>query len=55
MKKNKVHLTEAECRLVVVALNKLRTSLIREGRCTDTIDEALYKVINAPVRKVRAG
>jgi len=53
MRTNKIYLNEAEWRLVIQALNKLRTSLINEGRYTDIVDETLAKVINAPTRKVR--
>ena len=53
MKRNKILLSEAEWRMVIQALNGLRTSLISEGRYTDVVDEALAKVINAPARKVR--
>ena len=49
----KITLNEAEWRLVIYALNKLRNSLIAEGRYTDTVDETLLKIINAPVRKVK--
>ena len=53
MKKNKILLNEAEWRLVVNSLNVLRTSLIQEGRFTDVIDEALIKIIAAPVKMVK--
>jgi len=53
MKKNKLYLSDAEWRHLIQALNELRTSLINEGRYTDLVDETLYKVINAPVRKVK--
>ena len=49
----KITLTVAEWRLVIHALNKLRNSLIAEGRYTDVIDETLLKIINAPTRKVK--
>jgi len=43
MKKNKITFNEAEWRLVLHALNKLRTSLIAEGWFTDVVDEVLLK------------
>jgi len=55
MKKNTFFLTDAEWRLVIHGLNKLRTDLINEGRYTDFVDEVLMKVINAPTKKVRVG
>jgi len=53
MRKNRVFLSEAEWRFVIHALNRLRTSLIDEGRYTDVVDETLAKIINAPTRRVR--
>ena len=53
MKKNKIFLTDAEWRLVIQGLNKLRTDLINEGRYTDFVDELLIKVVNAPTKKVK--
>ena len=53
MNKKWIYLNEAEWRLLLSALNKLRTSLIDEGRYTDVVDEAMLKIINAPVKKVR--
>ena len=49
----KITLNEAEWRLIINALNKLRNSLIAEGRYTDVVDETILKIIKAPVRKVR--
>jgi len=53
MNKKWICLNEAEWRLLLFALNKLRTSLIDEGRYTDVLDEVMLKIINAPVKKVR--
>jgi hypothetical protein len=53
MKKKWVALNEAEWRLVLHALNELRTSLIAEGRYTDTVDDAIVKIVSTPVKKVR--
>jgi len=53
MKKKKISLTIDEWRLVIYALNKLRTDLINEGRYTDVVDETLIKVINARTKRVR--
>jgi len=36
--------------VVVNALNKLRTGLIREERPTDPVDELLLKTIDAPTK-----
>ena len=53
MKRKWVALNEAEWRLVLYALNKLRTSLINEGRYTDVIDEVIVKIINAPIKRIK--
>ena len=53
MKKKWIALNEAEWRLVLHALNELRTSLINEGRYTDTVDEVMLKIINTPVSKLK--
>ena len=49
----KIALNEAEWRCILYALNKLRTSLINEGRYTDVVDEVMLKIINAPIKKVK--
>ena len=53
MKRIWVSLNETEWRLLLYAMNELRTSLIAEGRYTDVVDEVILKIINAPVRKVK--
>jgi hypothetical protein len=51
--KKRIHLNEAEWRLVLYALNELRTELINEGRYTDVVDELMLKITKAPIRKVK--
>jgi hypothetical protein len=53
MKKKWIALSEAEWRLVLHALNELRTCLITEGRYTDLIDEVMLKIITAPIKKLK--
>ena len=53
MKKTKIHLTEAEWRYIIHSLNIFRNKLIQAGQFTDVVDEALLKIITAPVKKVR--
>jgi hypothetical protein len=53
VKKKRIRLTLAEWRMVIYALNSLRTSLINEGKYTDVVDETLIKVINAPTKRIR--
>ena len=54
MKRTKIFLTEAEWQVIVDGLNKLRTNLIKAGSHTDVVDDAMAKVITAPVKTVRA-
>ena len=53
MKKTKYILSVKEWRLVIYALNKLRNSLIDEGRYTDTVDDALIAVMKAKTKRVK--
>ena len=53
MKKNKIHLTEAEWRFLIHSLNTLKTKMICEGGFTDTVDDVMYKIMKAPVKKVK--
>jgi hypothetical protein len=54
MKKVYISLNEAEWRFLLYALNNLRSSLIGERRYTDVVDEVMLKIVNAPIRKVKA-
>ena len=45
MKKTKISLDDYEWRVVINALNQLRTKLINEGRYTDAVDDLLLKII----------
>ena len=49
-KKKWVYLNEAEWRLLLYALNNLRSDLIAEGRYTDVVDEVMTKIVNAPIQ-----
>jgi len=53
MKKTKIYLSKAAWRYVIHSLNELRTKLISEGQYTDTVDETLYKVMNAKTKRVK--
>lgn len=53
MKKTKHLVTYDEWRLIIYALNNLRSSLIDEGKYTDTVDDALLAVMNAKTKRVR--
>jgi len=53
MKKKYVMLNETEWRFLLHAMNEFRTSLIAEGRYTDTVDEVIAKIVSTPVKKVK--
>lgn len=44
-KKRYLYLTEAEWRVVLLALNRLRGKLIAQGRYTDAVDETIMKMV----------
>ena len=52
-KKCRLTLSDHEYRIVINAINDMRNSLIRVGRYTDSVDELLLKVINAPVKRIK--
>ena len=53
-KKTRVNLTNEEKRLLLHNLVELKNDLIRQGRYTDCVDELIYKIVSAKVKKVRS-
>ena len=43
-KKDKFLVTDAEKRVLILALNDLRNKLIEEGRYTDAVDELILRL-----------
>ena len=39
--------------MILHSLVELKNALIRQGRYTDCIDELIFKVANAPVKKMK--
>ena len=39
--------------LILHSLVELKNALIRQGRYTDCIDELIFNVVNAPVKKMK--
>ncbi len=39
--------------LILHSLVELKNALMRQGRYTDCIDELIFKVVNAPVKKMK--
>lgn len=54
MRKQKyyLYLNDAEQRIVLQSLVRLKNRLIQEGRYTDIVDEVIVKLVEAPKKKV---
>ena len=44
VKKRYLYLTDTEWRVMLLALNEMRSKLIAQGRYTDTVDEIILKM-----------
>lgn len=47
------YLDSHERQIVIHSLVELKNQLIQQGRYTDCVDEFIFKVINAPVKKLK--
>ena len=47
------YLDSHERQFVIHSLVELKNRLIQEGRYTDCVDELIFKVANAPVKKMK--
>ena len=45
IEKRYLYLTESEWRVILLALNRLRSRLIAQGRYTDAVDEIIMKMV----------
>ena len=52
-KKYCIALDDFERRVVVNCMNEIRNSLIEDGKCTDTLDEVLLKIIRSKQKKLK--
>jgi len=52
-KKSHLYLDSHERSLLIHSLVELKNQLIQQGRYTDCIDELIFKVANAPVKKMK--
>ena len=52
-KKYYIALDDFERRVVVNCMNEKRNSLIEDGKCTDTLDEVLLKIIRSKQKKLK--
>lgn len=48
-----IYLNDDEYSRVIQSLIRLKNSLIAQGRCTDAVDDILYKVLSAKRRKFK--
>lgn len=55
MREKKTHLyfDSEERKLLLHSLVELKNQLIKQGRYTDPVDELIFKVINAPVKRMK--
>ena len=51
--KRYLYLNESETSVVLHNLVRLKNSLIQQGRYTDCVDELIFKVINAPTKRMK--
>ena len=52
-KKYYITLDDFERRVVVNCMNEMRSSLIGDGKCTDTLDEVMLKIIRSKQKKLK--
>ena len=52
-KKNHLYVDNGERSILLHSLVELKNQLIQQGRYTDCVDELIFKVIHAPIKKLR--
>ena len=52
-KLNHLYVNSQERTILLHSLVELKNRLIQEGRYTDCVDELIFKVVNAPVKKMK--
>ena len=52
-KKNHLYVDSREKSLLLHSLVELKNQLIQQGRYTDCVDELIFKVVNAPVKRMK--
>ena len=48
-----IYLDSHERKLLIHSLVELKNQLIQQGRYTDCVDELIFKVINAPFKRMK--
>lgn len=52
-KKTHLYVDSQEKTLLLHSLVELKNQLIQQGRYTDCVDELIFKVINAPIKRMK--
>ena len=52
-KKTHIYMDSQERTLLLHSLVELKNQLIQQGRYTDCVDELIFKVVNAPVKRMK--
>lgn len=52
-KTNHLYVDSQERKIILHSLVKLKNALIQQGRYTDCVDELIFKVANAPVKRMK--
>ena len=52
-KTNHLYVDSHERKIILHSLVELKNALIQQGRYTDCVDELIYKVVNAPVKRMK--
>ena len=52
-KKNHLYVDSRERSILLHSLVELKNQLIKQGRYTDCVDELIFKVVNAPVKRMK--
>ena len=52
-KKNHLYVDSEERKLLLHSLVELKNQLIQQSRYTDCVDELIFKVVNAPVKRMK--
>ena len=52
-KKNHLDVDSQERSILLHSLVELKNQLIQHGRYTDCVDELIFKVVNAPIKRMK--
>ena len=50
---NHLYLDSNERKIILHSLVELKNALVQQGRYTDCVDELIFKVINAPSKRMK--